>query len=276
MPALSPARLLIAVLLALAARPAWAVQQGDACVQAYEGAQEKRLAGMLRAAREDLSGCTQATCPAFMRTDCARWLEEIEAAQPTVVFVVRLGARDLEEVTVTCNDQQLADHLDGRAIAIDPGRQVCRFEAAGVQPATTELMMVEGHKRRVVEIALQAVPPPPRPAPPPPRPVKRASLVAPLVLSGVALAGVGGFVGFGVSGLNAEHRLRDECSPGCSPDDLAPVRRRYALADVSLGLGLLAAAAAGYLYWSGRQEEGTRVGVVPGPDGGILVVGAPF
>jgi hypothetical protein len=62
----------------------------------------------------------------------------VQAAQPSVVFVARRNGRDVADVTVTCNNQQLTDRLDGRPMALDPGKQVCRFEAPGLEPVTLE------------------------------------------------------------------------------------------------------------------------------------------
>jgi hypothetical protein len=265
-------RLALAVLVL--AVPAGARAAED-CATHYEHAQELRLDGHLRAAQEDLLSCAQNSCPAFIRNDCTKWLDEVQAAQPTVVFVARQAGRDVAEVTVTCNEQLLAERLDGRAILIDPGRQQCRLEAAGAEPATVELLVVEGQKGRLVEVDLVAIRPPPRPRPaPPPPPPARSS--APLVLAGVGAAGLAGFVALGASGLSSEHRLRDLCAPDCSSSDVRSVRTRYAFADVSLGIGIVAAAIAGYLFWHRDAERAPSVALTVGERGGGLSIGSTF
>jgi hypothetical protein len=265
-------RLALAVLVL--AMPTTARAAED-CATHYERAQELRLDGHLRAAQEDLLSCAQNSCPAFIRNDCTKWLDEVQAAQPTVVFVARQAGRDVAEVTVTCNEQLLADRLDGRAILIDPGRQQCRLEAAGAEPATVELLVVEGQKGRLVEVDLVAIRPPPRPrpAPPPPPPARSP---APLVLAGVGAAGLAGFVALGASGLSSEHRLRDLCAPDCSSSDVRSVRTRYAFADVSLGIGIVSAAIAGYLFWHRDAERAPSVAVSVGDHGGGLSIGSTF
>jgi hypothetical protein len=85
--------------------------------------------------------------------------------------------------------------------------------------------------------------------------------------------GVGGFVALGASGLSAEHHLRDTCAPGCADSEVRSVRTRYALADFSLGVGIVSAAIAGYLYLSGGPE---RVAVAIDGRGASLVVGSRF
>jgi len=261
------------VVLALAV-PLTARAAADDCAAHYERAQEQRLDGRLRAAQDDLIACAQATCPAFIRNDCTKWLDEVQAAQPSVVFVARKEGRDVEEVTVTCNEQVVTERLDGRAMPLDPGKQVCRFEAPGLEPVTLELLVVEGQKGRIVEVTLAAPRPPPRPRPPPPPPP--APSRAPLVMAGVGLAGVAGFVALGASGLSFEHRLRDSCAPDCSASDVQSVRRRYTLADISLGVGVLSAAIAGYLYWHGSSERAPAVALTVGDGGAALAVGSRF
>ena len=53
------------------------------CKQAYEAAQEHRLAKRLIEARHELRACVVDACPAFVRKDCGTWLDEVEAAIPT-------------------------------------------------------------------------------------------------------------------------------------------------------------------------------------------------
>jgi hypothetical protein len=148
------------------------------CAHAYESAQEHRAEGRLKAAQQRLLACAQASCPAFIRSDCSRWLAEVQAAQPTVVFVVRRGGRDLVDVAVTCDGERLAGGLGGRAVPLDPGKHTCRIEAPASPAASMDLLVVEGQKSRVVQIDLPPGPgiePPARrniellPPPPPPR-----------------------------------------------------------------------------------------------------------
>jgi hypothetical protein len=249
----------------------------DACVRAYEGAQENRLEGRLRAAGENLLECAQATCPAFIRHDCTRWLEEVQTAQPTVVFVARREGRELDTVTITCNEQRVAERLDGRAIRLDPGKQSCRFEALASAPVTLALLVLEGQKNRIVEVDLAPRTDPPPPVASEPRHEPRSTLrPAPLVLAGAAVLGVAGFAALGASGLSAEHRLRDTCAPDCAASEVQSVRLRYRLADISLGVGLLSAAAASYLYWRSTPERPLDVAVNVGPAGGAVLVGSSF
>jgi hypothetical protein len=260
--------------LLLAPGPA---QAADGCARAYERAQEQRVEGKLRAAQGQLLGCSQMNCAPFIRSDCARWLAEVQAAQPTVVFAARQGGRDLDQVTVTCDGERMAAGLDGRAVDMDPGKHSCRFEAAGALPAAVELLVMEGQKSRVVQVDIQTgLPRPqllPEPVPlPPPRP---RPAVGPWVLAGVGALGLAGFAALGLSGLNAEHRLEEQCAPSCPARDVGGVRSRYLLADVSLGIGVVSAAAAAALLWGGRENAGARV-ALGWPGGPAVAVASSF
>ena len=77
------ARSIAAVALALpAAAHAQAPEGAEAepdvkaqCAAAYESSQEKRKAGELILAREQLKICVRDACPSFVRDECSEWLE---------------------------------------------------------------------------------------------------------------------------------------------------------------------------------------------------------
>jgi hypothetical protein len=84
-----------------------------------------------------------------------RWLREIDDAMPSVVFQVT-GVGD---AAVYIDDVAVAEHLDGRAVEVDPGRH--RFKAKPVgagAPQTTELVISEGAKRYPVAISFAPLP----------------------------------------------------------------------------------------------------------------------
>src|SRR3954467_7734926 len=57
------------------------------CVAAHTNGQSLRRQGKLAEARDQLRMCSDPKCP--MSTDCIRRLDELENAQPTVVFDVK-------------------------------------------------------------------------------------------------------------------------------------------------------------------------------------------
>ena len=195
-------------------------------------------------------------------SDCRRWLDEVEYALPTVVFAVREGTRDLEEVLVTRNGKLIANRLDGRAVAVDPGKQKFVFELRGNRQRTVEALIVEGEKSRVIAVEVAPVDevalteyggarPPPALAP------RRPLSPVPLVLAGVGAVGLGSFAGFAVAGWRQEQSLDRRCAPRCTQPEIQSVRRKYLLADISLGVGVGALAVAGYLYLRDPFQEPT-------------------
>jgi hypothetical protein len=266
-----------------------------ACGRAYESAQEHRAEGRLRAAEERLLACAQASCPAFIRGDCTRWLAEVQAAQPTVVFAVRRAGRDVDQVAVTCDGARLPAGPAGRAIPIDPGKHTCRFEPVGAPAASLDLLVVEGQKSRLVQVDLPAGPmiiPPPQaarrpvellppaldtpPAAPPPPELPWNLPIAPLALAGGGALGLLGFVILGTSGLSAEHHLETTCAPACSPGQVSAVRSRYLLADISLAVGVASAVAAGAVYWRSREPGLPRLAVGPSAGGATVSLASSF
>jgi hypothetical protein len=146
----------------------------EACIAANERGQDLKSNGKLQSARIALLVCMDNACPGPVREDCARLLEEVNKAQPSIVFEAKDGGgNDLSNVRVLMDGLLLVDRLDGKAINIDPGPHRFRFEASGAEPVERRFIIREGEKARVERIVLAqrpADPPPPvKPPPPPPR-----------------------------------------------------------------------------------------------------------
>jgi hypothetical protein len=276
----------VATVMALAVLVAWPAgararapaEGGDSCAASYERAQEDRSAGHLVEARAELLVCAQTSCPEFIMTDCRRWLDEVEYAMPTVVFAVREGSRDLEDVQVTRNGKLIANRLDGRAVAVDPGKQRFVFELKGNRQRTVDALIVEGEKSRV--IAVEVAPADPvamleygGARPPPALAPKRPLSLAPLVLVGVGAAGLGSFAGFALAGYRQENSLSNRCAPRCTDAEVQSVRRKYLLADISLGVGVGALAVAGYLYLRDPHREPPPALTLAIQPGGTVLTG---
>ncbi|WP_437518023.1 hypothetical protein [Sorangium sp. So ce1099] len=91
-------------------------------------------------------------------------------------------------------------------------------------------------------LAAPAAPPLTAPAEPP--------AVPPLAWAagGVGVAGLGVFAVVGALSLDAEAELRATCAPRCPGDDVRAIRVQHAVADVGLGVGVVALGAAAWLY----------------------------
>jgi hypothetical protein len=93
----------------------------------------------------------------MVRDDCARRLDELDKAQPTIVFEVKdASGRDVTDVKVTMDGKALTERLNGRPVPVDVGEHFFTFEV-DVQPPVTltrTLVLAEGEKGRRERIVL--------------------------------------------------------------------------------------------------------------------------
>lgn len=135
--------------------PALAKPTKSQCVDANTAGQAARLSGKLKEAREQLTLCGEAACPAIVRTDCIQRLDEIAKIQPTIVLGVKgTSGVDLTQVTVTVDGQLFTDKLDGTALPVDPGSHAFVFTIPGEPPVTRNLVIQEGEKGRIERVSL--------------------------------------------------------------------------------------------------------------------------
>ena len=253
---------------------------GNACVEAYESAQEQRLAGSLKSARARSEVCAMASCPAFIRDDCTKWQSEIDAELPSVSFSVRSNGLRLTNVRVTEDDRVLVERLDGSAVELDPGNHSFRFEAADTQPITRAFVLGRGEKNRLIEIELLPLAPPPQPKADPPR-LESKPPVLPWVLVGTGVAGIAAFTVIGSAGLSEEGKLERTCAPSCSDEQLKSVKTKYLIADISLGVGITSLLVGGYMLLTHDPEPAKSARAFPvriqaGPGGGMASVRGNF
>jgi hypothetical protein len=220
-------------------RPARADATKDACFDAYEQAQQLRKKGQLRAAQTQLLRCAAKACPAFVANDCTQWSRDVEASLPSAIFVAKdPQGSDLVDVVVSVDNAEVQRRIDGRAVPIDPGVHMIRYEWGG-ETVEVKVILVEGEKGRRVEVTFAgpraAVAPPPPPPPAPPASIPTASIV----LGGVGVAAGAAFAVFALMGKGAE-----SCAPGCSRAQVDTLRRDYLIADISWITGLVAVGAA--------------------------------
>jgi hypothetical protein len=150
-------RLVVAIGLfaGLGSAPARADITKDQCIDANGKGQQLRREGKLMAARQQLRLCTDSACPAMVRDDCTKRLDDLEKAQPTIAFEVKdASGADVTAVKVTVDGKPLAERLDGAALPVDIGEHVFRFEVAGQHPITRTLVLIEGEKGRRERIAI--------------------------------------------------------------------------------------------------------------------------
>jgi hypothetical protein len=140
------------------------------CLAATESSLSLRHQHRLREARAKALVCSAPSCPSDIRDECFRRVGEINVAIPTIVFDVRdADGGDLVSVKISMDGQLLTDHLDGTAVAIDPGPHTFSFESAGQPRAEKKLIIREGQKDRneVVTLGTRKVAAAPAPSPAP-------------------------------------------------------------------------------------------------------------
>jgi hypothetical protein len=204
----------------------------DECIAANETGQDLRQAGELLEARTKLVPCVATSCPGPLREDCAQRLSEIATVMPTIVFEVKDGAgNDLSAVTVTIDGQPLAERLDGRPMAVDPGEH--RFVFKGENGTTAEKTFVvrEGDKERRERIVLGPTSVTTQSEPPVGErstfALDRIPTVA-YVAAGVGVVGLAIGIGTGIAATSKHSALEGEgcpsnggtCPPTASQSDL--------------------------------------------------------
>jgi hypothetical protein len=246
------------------------------CIAGNTAAQSHRREGKLAAAREQLRMCSNPKCPALVATDCTKRLDELEAAQPTIVFDVKDGmGRDLVAVNVSVDGHLLTDRIDGTALAVDPGEHVFTFTVPEETPISRSLVLREGEKRRHERIvvgsppATAAVATPTHSPPPPPMPVEsdRAGLGTQKTLglgaAGLGVAGVAVGTVFGLMAASEARKQKTNCesSSVCPNFDAAATAHANGLRDSNISTaafiasGALLAGGAILFFTAGRSSD---------------------
>jgi hypothetical protein len=219
------------------------------CWEAAEHAQELRDASKLTAASEATRVCLRESCHPEVRRDCVALAREISSLVPSVVVRAK-DSRDSDVigVRVIVDGVTVAGTLDGKALPIDPGSHVFRFEAAGGAALEQQVLVAVKEKDRLLSIRfaerlrVDGTIEPARRGEPPPEPTFSTLPPVAVVLTGVGVVALGSFIGFEVAGQTDYRNVRDTCgtSHSCTDDDVRSGRTKFAIAGVSLTVAVLA------------------------------------
>jgi hypothetical protein len=292
----SVAALAIAIGVVIAVAPSLAgAEDKKACANAYVQAQVQRQKGHLKASRGLLLVCAS-ECSADLRTDCASWLREVEAALPSIVVeAVGPDGKETADVRVTCDGVELYAKLDGRAIPMDPGPHTCRAEMLGEPAKEEQLLVPEGEQHRPWRVSFKhpaasrrpATKPPDTgasPAPSPSTPGQSTPLDIPLsvlVVGGLGAIATTVGIALEVSGLS-QHSALDRCKGSCAPSAVNSDRTTFQVGDVTLGIGLASLAAAAVLFFTrpsaaaSTTARGAWLLIDPHPGGADVGLGGRF
>jgi hypothetical protein len=271
----------------------------DQCIDADTQAQTLRRAGKLAATRDQLQKCGDPSCPALVRDDCSRRLDEVERAQPTILFEAKDAAgQDLVGVKVAVDGQPHAESLGGTALKVDPGPRTFTFTGPDLSPLTQTFVVREGEKdrrERVVLARTVAAPapglavPPSTPPESPPSGMARGKVYG-LILGGVGLAGIGVGSVFGLMTASAGSQQKSDCAGASSCANYGQAAHDHTTAQNDGTISTIAFIAGGALLAGGavlffvsgspssEPSATSRLVVAPsvGPGAGGLLVRGEF
>jgi hypothetical protein len=133
----------------------------EECMTASESGQKLRQKGKLSEAQTQFQICADSGCPSIVQRNCNTWVSEVTALLPSVTLSAKNAAgKDLINVTVMLDGKKLLEKLEGKAIPMDPGIHVFRFETAGEEAIDERIVLSEGEKVRRVAVRFGGAPEP--------------------------------------------------------------------------------------------------------------------
>jgi hypothetical protein len=247
-----------------------------ACIAAHTEGQELRNAGNPVAARARFAICANPSCPAMVRTECTQLGKQLDDALPTLLIEARSpDGAGVTAVRMFVDGVSVLDELTRLPIKIAPGEHLLRFVPADPQLGEREVKIAprEGEKNIILVLDLPrrvrhdggvdgngAVVASPR-APvtqSPYEPVRRGTdgdtrsahgggvSTTGIVLLGLSAGSLIAFGAFALKGRSEERELAG-CAPRCAASDVDRMYRDYLIADVALGVGVLAGGIGGWL-----------------------------
>ncbi|HEY1697231.1 MAG TPA: hypothetical protein VGG39_33955 [Polyangiaceae bacterium] len=263
-------RRIASVLLLGAAALTTAPARADtaACIAASESSLSLRQQGKLHAALERLAVCADASCPDEVKTECARRIDSIDAAMPTLILAAKDGTgNDLSDVTVTMDGAPLLATLDGRPARIDPGEHVFVFTRAGQPPVEKRLVLREGERDRREEVVLGPVPPPGPSGAESTSPAVRTpswwttQRILAVAGGGLGLVGIGLGTSWGLYAVSAQNQEKSHCSgSGCpnprqANEDYSTAKEDATASTIAFAAGGVLLAAGAVLFFTSHSVQ---------------------
>jgi hypothetical protein len=255
----------------LHAEAAVAQSSRQSCIDSFERAQREHKDGAFLRASADFRACASTQCPAMVRKDCTDALASLSSKIPSVrVTVHSADGAEIDGYDLTIDDKPAKSGAE--PIELDPGEHRIRVALEDGESSERRVTLGPGDLSVPVVITVGAAGEQPEPS----RPGAEAAQTPVLayVLGGVALLGVGGFVGFGLAGRGVE-----ACKGSCSEQEISAIHRDFLVADVSLAVALVSGGIAGYLFFSTPKREArpaAYLGARPLRGGGTLSAGVSF
>ncbi len=140
----------------------------------------------------------------------------------------------------------VTEKLDGKPLQMDLGKHSVKFEYAG-QTKEEDVIIGAGQKNRNVNVTFGAAPAASVGGTTPPPKESEGSLLPALVVGGLGVVALGSFAVFGLGGKSDVSDLQ-RCKPTCPESDVDKARTKLIVADISLGVGVVALGVATYLF----------------------------
>jgi len=273
-----PCAVLLAGAIGLFSRPARALDPTTAdCLRASDASFKLGNDHKLRAERAQLLVCAHPSCPADIRKECARRVEDLNVQIPTIIFQAKdASGKDISAVNVTMDGEELAERLEGISISIDPGSHTFVFQTEGQPKLQEQLLIQEAEKDRRERIAFgvtagagmpRATDPggtamlstPERP-PPSSSAGLGAQRIAAIIAGSAGIVGLGLGSAFGVMAISKRNLAHDVCPDVCpqyGADDWSDAKRAGDASTVAFIAGGVALVGGAALWFTaGKPEAG--------------------
>jgi hypothetical protein len=251
----------------------------SSCLADHTQGQELRRDSKLLESQEVFRRCSVTQCPSEIIRDCLDWMDQVQKQTPSVSFRVTADGVNRADVRVFIDDTLVLSQLTGKAIDLNPGLHRVQVLLAPFEPYNTELVVNEGEKFRIVDVAFgTAVPLQPKPvvlAPPRPAPVEMGRPIPTMtyVFGGLSIAAAASGTAWGLATRSGRAELDRDCAPACSPDRVDTIKRRALFTDLSWGVSALSFVSAATFYIFRPEEplgDAVEVGLSWLPAGGAV------
>ena len=247
-------RLALAAFVVAITIPSFAsADEVDRCVAASERGQKERRAGNLSEARTTFMQCAADKCPAVVKSACAEWLAQVNAALPSIIVVATdPEKKDIVDAKISIDGKPAAL---GRAVPLDPGAHSITVDAEGFQSMSQSIVARETEHNRAINFTLvrKAAVDTTEPKPPP----TESSGIRPItwIGGGLTVVALGSFAIFGLRGRGLAADLRETCKPTCSATERDEAKASYIAADISLIAAVIFGGFTVYTYLAGRDAK---------------------
>jgi hypothetical protein len=243
----------------------------EVCATSAEQAQQLRDEGKYRRAREQMLVCARDVCPGPIKSDCGKWLTELDRDAPTVVFGARDNkGSDVVDVKVSMDGARIQERLDGKPMLVDSGEHTFKFESKDGAVKEERVLVRAAEKARpiIATFGGAATNDKDKSAGELEGGVDTASggggsIVPVAIVGGLGVIALGSFAVFGIGGKNDVDGLQ-KCKPTCKEEDVDSARTKLIIADISLGIGVVALGVAAYMFLTRpRHEEAKTQALAP-------------